>query len=425
MPEQGDSVRGKERGGVKNYVIIGNGAAAIGCIEGIRSVDSEGAITVVSKEPHHVYSRPLISYYLEGKTDLERMNYRAPDFYVKAGCGVLRGDSAVKIDSAAKTVTTEKGKTLPYDALCVAAGSSPFVPPFEGLDTVENKFGFMTLDDALALEKALTPETRVLIVGAGLIGLKCAEGIRDRVKSITVCDLADRVLSSILDADCASVIQRHLEENGISFLLSDSAARFDKNVAYMKSGAEVGFDVLVLAVGVRANSALVRDAGGEVNRGVIIDTRMKTSLPDIYAAGDCAEGYDASLGANRVLAILPNAYMQGHTAGVNMAGGDAVFDNAIPMNSIGFFGLHIMSAGSYDGDMTEIKDGGTLKRFFVKEGLLNGFMLIGGTERAGIYTSLIRERVPLDTIDFESAEKIASNSIFSSEIRRKKFGGVV
>ncbi|MBR5769452.1 MAG: FAD-dependent oxidoreductase, partial [Clostridia bacterium] len=212
---------------------------------------------------------------------------------------------------------------------------------------------------------------------------------------------------------------------GISFLLSDSAARFDKNVAYMKSGAEVGFDVLVLAVGVRANSALVRDAGGEVNRGVIIDTRMKTSLPDIYAAGDCAEGYNASLGANRVLAILPNAYMQGHTAGVNMAGGDAVFDNAIPMNSIGFFGLHIMSAGSYDGDMTEIRDGGTLKRFFVNEGLLNGFMLIGGTERAGIYTSLIRERVPLDTIDFESAEKIASNSIFSSEIRRKKFGGVV
>ena len=410
---------------MKRYVIIGNGTAAIGCIEGISSVDSEGVITVISKEPHHVYSRPLISYYLEGKTDIDRMKYRAADFYEKAGCSVIYGDSAVKIDAVAKTVTTEKGETLPYDALCVAAGSSPFVPPFEGLDTVENKFGFMTLDDALELEKAIMPDSRVLIVGAGLIGLKCAEGLRDRVKSIIVCDLADRVLSSILDADCASVIQRHLEENGIVFLLSDSAARFDKNIAYMKSGAEIEFDVLVLAVGVRANSLLVKDAGGKVNRGVVVDTRMKASLPDVYAAGDCAEGYDASLGANRVLAILPNAYMQGHTAGVNMAGGEAVFDNAIPMNSIGFFGLHIMSAGTYDGDMTEIREGQTLKRFFVKDGTLKGFMLIGSTERAGIYTSLIREKVPLDTIDFESAEKIPSYSVFSHEIRRKKFGGVV
>ncbi|MBR5767132.1 MAG: NAD(P)/FAD-dependent oxidoreductase [Clostridia bacterium] len=410
---------------MKKYVIVGNGTAAVGCIEGIRSVDPEGAITVISEENRPVYSRPLISYYLENKTDLRRMMYRPEGFYEKNGCEVLYGKRAGSIDPAARTVTLCDGSAIPYDALCAATGSRPFVPPFEGLDRVKNRFGFMTLDDALALEAALTKESRVLIVGAGLIGLKCAEGIRDRVGSVTVCDLADRVLSSILDADCASVVQEHLEKNGISFMLGDTAVRFDGNTAYMKSGAEVGFDVLVLAVGVRANSGLIKDAGGEVNRGIIVNEKCETSVENVYAAGDCAEGYDASLGANRVLAILPNAYMQGYTAGVNMAGGEAVFDNAIPMNSIGFFGLHMMTAGTYDGEMTEEKRGGSLRRFFVKDGLLGGYMLIGATDRAGIYTSLIREKTPLDTVDFELTKKAATNMIFSQKNRRKKFGGVV
>ena len=410
---------------MKKYVIIGTGTAAVGCIEGIRSVDKTGEITVISAENHSVYSRPLISYYLEGKTDLKKMKYRGDGFYTENGCKVLYGKTAKSIDADKKAVVLDGGEEIKYDELCVAAGSRPFVPPFEGLDTVTQKFSFMTLDDATSLEKALTEDSRVLIVGAGLIGLKCAEGIAERVNEITVCDLAGRVLSSILDDDCAAIVQKHLEDNGLKFLLSDSVTKFEKNTAYMKSGKTVDFDILVLAVGVRANSEIIKEAGGEVNRGIIINTKMQTSLPHIYAAGDCAKGYDSSISANRVLAILPNAYMQGHTAGVNMAGGEAKFDNAVPMNSIGFFGYHIMTAGSYDGDMKEEKTDNFVKRFFIKDGLLRGFMLLGETERAGIYTSLIREKIPLDSIDLELAEKIASNLIFSQNVRRKRFGGVV
>ncbi len=410
---------------MKRYVIIGNGTAAVGCIEGIRSVDKTGDVTVISGEKHHVYSRPLISYYLEGKTDLERMKYRNDGFYEENGCRVLSGVRAAAMDPANKTVVLDNGGSVEYDALCVATGSRPFVPPFAGLDTVEKKFSFMTLDDALALESALAPDCRVLIVGAGLIGLKCAEGIFDRVGSVTVCDLADRVLSSILDTECASVVQEHLEAKGIRFLLGDSADRFEGNAAVMKSGERVEFDVLVLAVGVRANTELVKGAGGEVNRGVVVNESEQTSLDSVWAAGDCAEGFDASIGANRVLAILPNAYMQGRVAGINMAGGEAAFDNAIPMNSIGFFGLHIMTAGSYGGEMTEEREDGNVRRFFTDGDLLKGYILIGDTGRAGIYTSLIREKTPLSTVDFEFAKKYASNLIFSQEIRRKRFGGVV
>ncbi len=417
--------RSSDNAALKRYVIIGNGAAAVGCVEGIRLADPLGLITIISEERRHVYCRPLISYYLEDKTDLEKMKYRDDGFYDRNGAEVLYGKKALSIDPAAKTVALDSGETVAYDELCVAAGSSPFVPPFKGLETVENKFGFMTLDDALGLEKVLTPETRVLIVGAGLIGLKCAEGIASRVKEIKVCDLADRILSSILDAEGAGLVQKRLEERGIKFMLSDSVSEFQGRRALMKSGREAGFDVLVLAVGVRANSGLVKEAGGSVNRGIIVDERLKTSLGSVYAAGDCAEGYDVTLGANRVLALMPSAYLEGRTAGINMAGGDAVLDNEFPMNSIGFFGFHIMTAGTYAGEVEEFKDGDSVERFYLKDGYLSGFIIIGRVERAGIYTSLIRDRVPLETVRPFIAGGRATNAMFSEEVRRKKFGGVV
>ncbi len=387
---------------MKHYVIIGNGVAAAGCIEGIRSVDTEGSITVISAENHPVYCRPLISYYLEHKTDPERMNYRTPTFYADNGVTVLYGRSAEKIDAKTRQITLNTGETLPYDALCNATGSSPFVPPMKGLETVEKRFSFMTLDDTFALEKAITPESRVLIIGAGLIGLKCAEGLHGRVKAITVCDLAPRVLSSILDDTCAAMMQKHLEANGISFLLGNSAKEFKGNAALMQNGETVEFDALVLAVGVRPNTALIKDAGGNVNRGILVDDTCKTSLQDIYAAGDCTEYRDISAGTEKIMALMPNAYMQGHTAGVNMAGGAAVFDNAIPMNSIGFFGLHCHTAGSQpEGcEMFEEADEHHIKRLFVKDDKLTGFMLLGHMHRTGIYTALIRNQTPLSSVDF-------------------------
>ena len=412
------------------YVVIGNGVAAVGCIEGIRKEDAAGKIIVISEEPHPVYCRPLISYYLEGKTNLEKMAYRDKNFYERMGCKVLYGKKAAQIDPSTKQIALNDDTVIPYDKLCIATGSSPFVPPFTGLESVEQKHSFMTIDDMLELEASINENSDVLIVGAGLIGLKCAEGLKDRVSSITICDLADRVLSSILDADCAAIMQKHLEQNGINFMLNDSAISFDKNTAFMKSGKTVRFDVLVLAVGVRANTSLIKGIGGEVNRGILISNKMETSIPDIYAAGDCTEGEDISFHDKRVLAILPNAYMQGNCAGINMAGGSSVFDKGIPMNSIGFFGLHAMTAGSYytaeqGCELYEKKSEGTLKRLFTRGDYLTGFILIGATERAGIYTSLIRERIPLSSIDFEMLKKTATYTAFSVEKRKQFFGGVV
>lgn len=410
------------------YVIIGNGPAAVSCIDGIRSRDIKGSITVISKEAHPAYFRPLISYYLEGKSKENNIYCRAEDFYRKNHVETVLGE-AVAIDTDNRIVALNSGENIAYDRLCICSGSSPFVPPMQGLDTVEKKFTFLTIDDSFAIEQAVDENSRVLIIGAGLIGLKCAEGLRDRVKQVTVCDLAPRVLSSILDDDCAAIVQKHLEKCGIKFSLGNTADHFDGETAYMKDGSEIEFDVLVLALGVRPNIGFFKDAGGACNRAILVDNSMKTSVDRIFAAGDCVEQEDITFGRARVMALLPNANIGGYTAGVNMAGGEQLFDNALPMNSIGFWGLHMMTAGTYADDgssqMIESKTDTSLKRFFIRDNRLVGFIIIGDVKSAGIYTSLIRNQTDLSELDLDALIKNANLFPFGKNIRRKMLGGVV
>lgn len=403
------------------YVIIGNSAAAIGAVEGIRQVDTEGEITLISNEKYHTYSRPLISYLLLGKTDNERMKYRANDFYGKNNCSLVFGE-VTKINSDKKTITLADGTEFSYDKLLVATGSSPFIPVIKGLENVKNKFTFSSLEDAMLLDKAITNDSKVLIVGAGLIGLKCAEGISKRVNSVLV-DLSERVLSSILDEEGSSIIKEHLESKGIEFYLGDTITEITENKAFLKSGAQIDFDVLVLAVGVRANANLIKEIGGKANRGILVNEKCETSLSDIYAAGDCTESYDISSDEYKVMALLPNAYIQGNTAGINMAGSSAEFDKAIPMNAIGFFGKHIISAGTYSGETYESKGDGSYKKLFYGDNLLKGYILIGDIDKAGIYTSLIKDKTPLDSIDFDLICEKPSLLAFSKEKRQEKLGG--
>lgn len=405
------------------YVIIGNSAAAVGAVEGIRQIDRQGEIVMITDEAHHTYSRPLISYLLLGKTDEEKMKYRSEGFYERNGCTLLAGTRVTKVNFAEKQVVLNDGREIAYDKLLVATGSSPFVPLFAGLDTVKDKFTFMSLDDARKLSGALAKDKKVLIVGAGLIGLKCAEGLLDRVQSVTVIDLAPRILSSILDNEGARLVQDHLERRGLSFRLGTGVRAFEANSALLDTGDAVDFDLLVLAVGVRPNTALLSGIA-EIDRGIIINGKSETSARDIYAAGDCTQATDVSSGQSRIMALLPNAYMQGECAGVNMAGGDLSFDKAIPMNAIGFFGLHIITAGNYTGQVYAGGGEGCYKRLFYGPDRLNGYILIGNVEKAGIYTSLIREGTPLDSIDFALICEKPGLMAFTKEARGQKLGGI-
>jgi NAD(P)H-nitrite reductase large subunit len=254
--------------------------------------------------------------------------------------------------------------------------------------------------------------------------LKCAEGILSRVAEVTIVDVADRILPNVLDIDSAKMVQLFLISKGLNFILSTGVSGFSSNSALLSNGQTVVFDVVVIAAGVRPNTSLLCELGCDAQKGVRTDARLETEFPDIFAAGDCTLSRDISSGDDKVLALLPNAYIQGETAGINMAGGNKLYDTPIPMNSTKLFGLPIVTAGSYIGEAYTVTGENQYKKLFTKDNLFKGFILVGSIERAGIYTSLITEKTPLETIDFELIKDKPQLMAFSMTQRQKKLGGL-
>lgn len=424
LPEQGYSIRGEGRA-VMKYVIIGNSAAGIGAVQGIRELDKGGDITMISDENYHTYSRPLISYWLKGDVTEEGMKYRPNEFYTENKVNALLGKKVVSIDKKNKTVLMDDASVTEYDKLLVATGSNPFVPQLEGLDKVKNKFTFMKMDDVRAVRERLSKNSKVLIIGAGLIGLKAAEAMVRFTNNITVIDLSERILPAVLNEEASHIMKHHIETTGVRFVLGTTVKEFSENTATLTNGDSIDFDILILAVGVRPNTELIDAIGGKVDRGIVTDdTQAVKGLSDIYAAGDCTKSHDITSNTDKMIAILPNAFMQGNVAGKNMAGGVAHYTNAFPMNAAGFFGLHIITAGSYSGEEhTAISESG-YKNLFIADNKLKGFILMGDMiNNAGIYTSLVREQTPLNEVDLALLLEKPALMAFPAEYRKEKLGG--
>jgi len=406
-------------------VIIGNSAAAAGCIEALNAAGANADITVVTDESKAIYGRPLISYYLWGKAQEKNMYYRDSGFYEKNGAKLVTGTRIEKIDPKVKKAIAADGSEFAYDKLLIATGSSPAFPPIEGLSK-KNTHTFMTWQDADNIKEKLTQETDVVIAGAGLIGLKAAESVSARARSVKVVELAERVLPTVLDAGNAPVLQGLLEENGIEFYLGRSVKKIEGTDAVTKvilsDGTELPCSLFILAAGVRPNTALAKEAGVTVNRGIPVDEWSRTNLPDIYAAGDVTESTDLITRDKKIMALWPNAYLQGEAAGNHMAGKEAEPPQLLPMNAVTFFGYPIITAGVIGGEGTSVYSAKTadgIKNLYVKDGVLQGMALFGMVDRAGIYTSLIKDKIAISSPEDLISGKFGINWFNKSERQRK------
>ncbi len=390
------------------HVIIGNSAAAIGCVEGIRHHDQESAITIVADEPHHTYSRPLISYLLGGLVDESRMSYRPADFYESNRVETMLGVEVTEVDPQRRVVSLAGGGTLPYDRLLIATGGKPFVPPVAGSD-LQGVFTFGTWDDARRIGRYID-EVHVksaLVIGAGLIGLKTIEALLARGVRVTVVELADRVLSTIFDPTASRLAEIILRREGVEIKTKTTVTeiigrggRVDH--ALLNDGERLDTDMVIFAIGVRPNTSMIpAGAGIRVERGIRVDEHMRTTAPDVYAAGDCVEAYDKLVDAYRQIAIWPLAYRQGHVAGANMAGVERTYEGGFPMNSISVCDVPTISVGltdpPQDGERYEIIDDYDRESLVYKKLVLRGHRLVGAVfmneiDRAGIYTGLIRDQ---------------------------------
>ena len=393
------------------HVIIGNSAAAIACVEGIREHDTETPITIVADEPQHTYSRPLISYLLGGLVDESRMDYRPADFYEKNSVEPLLGVRVTEVDPDDHSLSLAGGGSLAYDRLLIATGGRPFVPPVPGAG-LGGVFTFTTWDEARQIDRYIGAREAksAVVIGAGLIGLKTIEALLARGLRVTVVELADRVLSTIFDATGSRLADLILRREGVDVrtktTVSEIIGRGGRvDHAVLQDGERIDCDLVVFAIGVRPNTGMIpADSGIRVERGIRVDSRMRTTAQDVYAAGDCVEAYDKLIDDYRQLAIWPLAYRQGYIAGCNMAGFDSEYAGGFPMNSIGVCDVPTVSVGLIDppddGERYEIMDDYDRETLTYKKLVLLGHRLVGALfindiDRAGIYTGLIEDRADI------------------------------
>jgi NAD(P)H-nitrite reductase large subunit len=393
------------------HVIVGNSVAAVGAIEAIRQTDRTNPITVVADEPQHVYARPLISHLLGGQVDDSRMYYRPPDFYERFQVETMLGIEVTQVQTAERQLALAGGGTLAYDRLLIATGGRPFVPSLPGAD-LEGTFTFTRWSDARNIERYLKKNhvESAVVVGGGLIGLKTTEALMERHVRVTVVELADRILSISFDRTASRMAETLLRKAGTEIRTGTSVVEITErdgrvDTAVLRDGERVQGDMVVFAIGVRPNVGLVTpESGILVKRGIVVDRRMRTSVRDVYAAGDCVEAYDLLLGVDRPIAIWPNAYRQGYVAGSNMTGVEKEYAGSFPMNSVEVCGVPTISVGltdpqeepeSYETLVYIDREAPTYKKLVMRDNRLVGAICVGNIDRAGIYTGLIRTRTDI------------------------------
>ena len=264
-----------------NYVIIGNSVAAVGAIRGIRKIDQQGNITVISRERHIAYGRPLISYLLGGQVTEKRMAYLPEDFYENNRVNLLLNSEVTGLHTKKRQVKLAGGDTINYDKLLIATGGDPFVPPIEGMAGKGKVFTFTTWDDAEKMKGLAHDIGRVVVIGGGLIGLKAAEGLHQLGKQITIVELADRILSTAFDRPAGRIVAKKMKANGIDVITEDTVVRVEGNGAEitgvtLKSGDFLPCDTVVVAIGVRPAAGFLKGSEVEVNRGIVVNDLMET-----------------------------------------------------------------------------------------------------------------------------------------------------
>ena len=383
-------------------------------MEGIRRVDRKGSIAVVSEEKYHTYSRPLITHLIEGDVDRKGMDFRPRNFYKGHDVQQYLGYRAQNLDTDRRSVNLLSSNggpkhTIRFEKLLVATGGTPFIPPMEGLD-LDGVTPMINLDQSLEVKKKLSRVRNAVVLGAGLIGTKTAQALSHQVESVTMVELADRILSPVTDAVSSGMATEAFRRNGVEVLLGNTVTEVKGDgkgrvsEVLLNDGKVLPCELFVVAIGVRPRTELLEGTGValanmKVGGGIDVDINMETNIEGIYACGDCAHAHDFVTGGMRLLPLWPNAYIGGRIAGMNMAGLSHQHRWATNMNSVDFFGFPMVSAGfmlkpekkGFEEITREEND--HYSKVILKDDVIQGFIMAGDVDRAGIYLGLMREKV--------------------------------
>ena len=387
----------------QRHLIIGNSAAALNAVKAIRENDSKSPITLVSAEPHYAYSPVLLTYYVAQKIKRPALFLTDQRFYEHNGVNLILGNRATRVDPHNQMVHLAGNEILEYDNLLIATGSSPKPLGIPGEELV-GVFTLKTVDDADKLVKAAAAMKDIVIVGGGLIGLQAANALYREERNIKIIIGSKQPLSRNVDPSCAENVCQGIRECGMSILFETHAVAIEKtknklNVT-LNSGRNLEADAVIIGKGVTANTQLVAESEIKVNYGIMVDETMRTNIPNVFAAGDVAEGINLITGERQVIATWPNACSQGRTAGINMAGG-LDRNEGLSSNICGFLGSSVASVGITNPDNNDFEEvvceeplkGRYRKLVWNKKDELVGAVLMGTVADIGVITTMIRNRV--------------------------------
>ena len=400
------------------HVILGNGPAGVIAAETIRQHQPNDEIILLGAEPEPPYSRMAIPYLLVGDIKEEGTYLRKTKAYFKnLNIQEMHG-YAQHVNAAKKEVTLADGKKLGFDRLLIATGSHPVKPAIRGMD-LPGVHSCWTLEDARAILHLAKPGARVLQMGAGFIGCIILEALASRGVNLTVVEMGNRMVPRMMTEGAGAMIKEWVQSKGVAVYTdtrveaialsngstSSSDALSSPKASPLKvtlsNGTVIEVDLVISATGVKPNIEFLKDSGIEMNKGILVDHQMQTSVPGIYAAGDVTESVDFSTGQRIVNAIQPNAAEQAKVAGANMAGARAESQGALQINVLDTLGLISSSFGQWWGiegqDHVELKDTKNFKymRLEFHDDVLIGATSCGLTEHVGALRGLIQTRAHL------------------------------
>ena len=390
----------------KHHVIIGASAAGLAALEAIREVDQDSRVTVLTREKGPLYSRVGLTHFLDGTVKVPGMNMRGPDYARRMNAAILTGVAAVQVDPKARTVKLSNRRTLKYDTLLVASGSSAVVLPIPGV-TLRGVYACITRQDSINIDKAIPRVREAAVIGAGLIGIQAVDALAKRKKKVAAIEMMPHVMPAMVDPTGAKLFEDLLREQGHTVCTGLRATEILGRAGRvtgikLESGKVIPCQLVIMAAGVRPNLEFLEGTRIQKKQGLLVDAHQQTSIKGIYAAGDVAEATDMLSGQRVVIAIWPEALNQGRIAGRNMAGVPTKYEGSMAMNVTSVLGLPIASLGLWQvTDTTEFQIPSVLhevkrvyRKLVFKDGKLVGVILIGPqvNAEAGVLHNFIRSR---------------------------------
>lgn len=387
----------------RKHLIIGNSAAALNAIKALRQLDNTDAITVVSGEESLAYSPVLLTYYLSNKIPREDLFLAKADFYKKFDVELILGRRVIATDLKQGRISLEDGKSLEYDNLLLATGSSPKKLGVEGEELL-GIFCVKTLKDAELIRDFSTRAKNIVMVGGGLISLQTANAFITAGKHVSMVIGSKHILSQNLDDDCAELVEARLKKFGVNLLFENVVSRFsqvgNRLRVHLNAGAHVDADMVIVGRGVVPNIDFLSGSGIDLNKGILVDSSMRTNIPNVYAAGDVAEAPEIISGSRKLVANWINACLQGETAGINMLGREkwteSLRENITTFQgvTIGSIGLTKVNNQSVYQIVTLSSTEGNYRKIIFNDGdQIIGAVLLGRVEDIGIIKSLIKRRI--------------------------------